>query len=164
MRNMSLTLPFARDHHHENRVLTGCIYFHIVRLNILHMEMSILKMETVNPKDPMERPISQVTTVGRVEMMDGMPGKGEQVPVRWPLSGLRITPSCQHNRFTVRYFLKLSLLDERGRQFYKETEIHFHRGVVGTDTLSWYLESGNVRNWKDYKARHQPPPNPYALW
>lgn len=54
--------------------------------------------------------------------MDGAPVKGESIPVRMFLGGYELTPSYQRisNKFSVKYFLNLILIDEEDRRYFKQ--------------------------------------------
>lgn len=58
--------------------------------------------------------------------MDGSPVKNEVVPVRMFLGnnpGLTPTYRNVHNKFSVKYFLNLVIVDENNRRFFKQHEI-----------------------------------------
>eukprot|EP01053_Blabericola_migrator_P003199 Blabericola_migrator_1__3198@NODE_193_length_11571_cov_33_434805_g166_i0_p6_GENE_NODE_193_length_11571_cov_33_434805_g166_i0NODE_193_length_11571_cov_33_434805_g166_i0_p6_ORF_typecomplete_len343_score41_45Vps26/PF03643_15/1_2e75Arrestin_N/PF00339_29/1_3e05Arrestin_N/PF00339_29/5_2e02_NODE_193_length_11571_cov_33_434805_g166_i017392767 len=138
--------------------LNGCIYgevhFSVVRLKIRHMQLDIIRQETVgglttlyststNTQSANEPTDSQWTTgvpptnsmthnstvVTQFELMDGIPAKGETVPVRMFLRGLHLTPSYENvqNMFSVRHFINLVLVDEEDRRYFKKQEVFFYR-------------------------------------
>lgn len=53
--------------------------------------------------------------------MDGCPHKEEVIPIRLYLSGVDLTPSHKNisNKFTVKHFLNLVLVDEEDRRYFK---------------------------------------------
>ncbi|KAI5959645.1 vps26 [Candida pseudojiufengensis] len=107
-------------------VIIGRIYFLLVRLKIKHMELSLIKRETVGA------PPNQITdseTVVRFEIMDGAPVKGETIPIRLFLSGFDLTPTYKdvNKRFSVRTYLSLVLIDEDARRYFKQSEIFLYR-------------------------------------
>lgn len=58
--------------------------------------------------------------------MDGSPVKGEVIPVRFFLGGNPgLTPTYRnvYNKFSVKYFINLVIVDENGRRFFKQQEI-----------------------------------------
>ena len=73
--------------------------------------------------------------VVKYEIMDGAPVKGEIIPVKLCLKGLPadLTPtfSSINNRFSVRYFLNLVLVDEEDRRYFKQQEIILWRKELG---------------------------------
>lgn len=66
--------------------------------------------------------LNESETVAKFELMDGSPVKGESIPVRLFLGGFDLTPTYKgvHNKFTVRYYLNLVLIDEEDRRFFKQ--------------------------------------------
>ena len=87
-----------------------------------------------------------------MECMDGAPARGESIPVRWPLNGLGLGPTRKHPRISVRYVIKLCLVDERGRQFYKTSDIRFYRAGIHGDNNSWFHAEDTIP-WADYDRR-----------
>ena len=54
--------------------------------------------------------------------MDGCPMKGEVIPIRLYLAGYELTPTFKNisNKFSVKYFLNLVLIDEEDRRYFKQ--------------------------------------------
>ncbi|KAL6450614.1 vps26 Vacuolar protein sorting-associated protein 26 [Candida maltosa Xu316] len=107
-------------------VIVGKIYFLLVRLKIKHMELSLIRRETVGS------PPNQVTdseTVVRFEIMDGAPVKGETIPIRLFLNGFDLIPTYKdvNKKFSVRTYLSLVLIDEDARRYFKQSEIILYR-------------------------------------
>lgn len=52
------------------------------------------------------------------------PNAGESIPVRLFLSAFELTPTYKnvHNKFSVKYFLNLVLVDEEDRRYFKQQE------------------------------------------
>ncbi len=61
------------------------------------------------------------------------PHTGECVPLRLFLSGIDLTPTYRsvNNRFSVRYYINLVLVDEEDRRYFKQSEIIFWRRDLG---------------------------------
>lgn len=107
-------------------VIIGRIYFLLVRLKIKHMELSLIKRETVGA------PPNQITdfeTVLRFEIMDGAPVKGETIPIRLFLGGYDLIPTYRdvNKKFSVKNYLSLVLIDEDARRYFKQSEIILYR-------------------------------------
>ncbi len=53
--------------------------------------------------------------MGKYEIMDGAPVRGESIPIRLFLAGYDLTPTMRdiNNKFSVGYYLNLVLVDER---------------------------------------------------
>ena len=64
-------------------------------------------------------------TLAKFEVMDGAPVRGECIPIRLFLKGYDLTPSYKNvnNKFSVKYFLNLVLVDEEDRRYFKQQEI-----------------------------------------
>ncbi|KAI5953235.1 vps26 [Candida jiufengensis] len=107
-------------------VIIGRIYFLLVRLKIKHMELSLIKRETVGSQP---NQVTDSETVVRFEIMDGAPVKGETIPIRLFLSGFDLTPTYKdvNKRFSVRTYLSLVLIDEDARRYFKQSEIILYR-------------------------------------
>lgn len=71
----------------------------------------------MQPVAPSVRPI-----VAKYEVMDGEPASRECIPIRLYLSNYDLTPSYGNvlNKFSVRYFLQLVLIDEEDRRYFKQ--------------------------------------------
>lgn len=107
-------------------VIVGRIYFLLVRLKIKHMELSLIRRETVGA------PPNQITdseTVVRFEIMDGAPVRGEAIPIRLFLGGFDLTPTYRdvNKKFSARTYLSLVLIDEDARRYFKQSEIILYR-------------------------------------
>lgn len=107
-------------------VIVGRIYFFLVRLKIKHMELSLIRRETVGA------PPNQITdseTVVRFEIMDGAPVKGEIIPIRLFLGGFDLSPTYRdvNKKFSTRTYLSLVLIDEDARRYFKQSEIILYR-------------------------------------
>ena len=66
-------------------------------------------------------------TLTKYEVMDGCPVRGESIPIRLYLSGFELTPTYRNNKFSVRYYLNLVLVDEEERRYFKQQEITLYR-------------------------------------
>ena len=82
-----------------------------------------------------ENVVTETQTLLKYEIMDGAPEKGEVIPVRLYLAGIPadVTPTyhAENNRFSVRYFLNLVLVDEEDRRYFKQQEIILWRKDLG---------------------------------
>ena len=78
---------------------------------------------------------TETQTLVKYEIMDGAPVKGEVIPVNLSLRGIPadLTPTYAaiNNRFSVRYFLNLVLVDEEDRRYFKQQEIILWRKELG---------------------------------
>lgn len=107
-------------------VIVGRIYFLLVRLKIKHMEISLIRRETVG--SPPNQVVDSETMV-KFEIMDGAPVKGESIPIRLFLGGYNLTPTYKevNKKFSTRTYLSLVLIDEDARRYFKQSEIILYR-------------------------------------
>lgn len=107
-------------------VIVGRIHFFLVRLKIKHMEISLIRRESVGtaPNQAVES-----DTLVQFEIMDGAPVKGESIPIRLFLGGYNLTPTYKdvNKKFSVRTYLSLVLIDEDARRYFKQSEIILYR-------------------------------------
>ena len=61
-------------------------------------------------------------TIAKYEVMDGCPKKDEHIPIRLYLGGYDLSPTMKNiaNKFNVKYFLNLVLVDEDDRRYFKQ--------------------------------------------
>ncbi|CAI8608057.1 unnamed protein product [Vicia faba] len=71
----------------------------------------------------------ETETLAKFELMDGAPVRGESIPIRLFLSPYELTPTHHNinNKFSVKYFLNLVLVDEEDRRYFKQQEITMYR-------------------------------------
>lgn len=129
---LHIEVTFAKEKFHLNEVIIGKIFFAKVKLKVRSLEILLLKKEKLGSgliTD--ENNKTEVTQVGKVEIMDGFPAKGETVPIRIFLSQFAdsLTPTMfnVNNQFSVEYFLSIVLIDETGRRYFREHEIQLYR-------------------------------------
>lgn len=123
---LHIEFEYSKSRYHLKDVIVGRIYFLLVRLKIKHMELSIIRRETVGT------PPNQLTdseTLVRFEIMDGAPVRGETIPIRLFLGGFDLTPTFRdvNKKFSTRTFLSLVLIDEDQRRYFKQSEIILYR-------------------------------------
>ncbi|KAI8874066.1 Vps26-domain-containing protein [Ramicandelaber brevisporus] len=116
-------------------VIIGKIYFLLVRINIKHMELSIIRRESTGSSPNI---VTENETVTRYEIMDGCAMRGDHVPIRLWLSGYDLTPTFVdvNKRFSTRYMLNVVILDHEGRRYFRASEITLYRTPddIATDT------------------------------
>lgn len=141
---LHIEFEYDRRHYHLTDTIHGKIHFLLVRIKIKHMELAVLRRETsgdVSSADATEtspdasRVFTETQTLVKYEIMDGAPVKGEVIPVKLSLQGIPadLTPTFPsiNNRFSVRYFLNLVLVDEDDRRYFKQQEIILWRREFG---------------------------------
>ena len=111
-------------------MIIGKIYFLLVRIKIKHMELAIIRRESCGSGAEL---FNASETITKYEVMDGAPVRGESVPVRVFLGGFGLTPTFRNvnNKFSVKYFLNIVLVDEEDRRYFKQQEITLWRSEIG---------------------------------
>ncbi|KAL6769979.1 VPS26 [Auxenochlorella protothecoides x Auxenochlorella symbiontica] len=146
---------------HLDDVVIGRIFFLLVRVKIKHMELEIKRRESVGAGAAAR---SESDTVAKYEIMDGAPARGEVIPIRLFLAPYDLSPSVDsvHNRFSVKYFLNLVLVDEEDRRYFKQQEITLYRAEEGAGDGA--AKGGAARLPRGLVAAlpEAPPPNPVA--
>lgn len=150
---LHIEFEYERRVYHLHDNILGKIHFLLVRIKIKHMELAVIRRETSGDRVSTgntdvgsggSRPQSdnsgsniftETQTLVKYEIMDGAPVKGEVIPVKLSMKGVPadLTPtySSINNRFSVRYFLNLVLVDEEDRRYFKQQEIILWRDRLG---------------------------------
>jgi len=73
--------------------------------------------------------LPQSENISKYEIMDGAPVRGESIPIRLFLSPYELTPTQRsvQNKFSVKYYLNLVLVDEEDRRYFKQQEVRVQR-------------------------------------
>lgn len=123
---LHIEFEYSKSRFSLKEVIMGRIFFLLVRLKIKHMEVSLIRRESVG--SPPNQVVDSETLV-RFEIMDGAPVKGESIPIRLFLSGYDLTPTFKdvNKKFSVRTYLSLVLIDEDSRRYFKQSEIILYR-------------------------------------
>jgi len=125
---LHIEFEYNKRHYHLNDVVIGKIYFLLVRIKIKHMEIVIIKRESCGSGQGPNN-YNESENLAKFEIMDGAPVRGESIPIRLFLSPYSLTPTFKnvHNKFSVKYYLNLVLVDEEDRRYFKQQEIQLWR-------------------------------------
>ena len=124
---LHIEFEYNKAKYHLKDAVLGKIFFLLVRIKIKHMEIAIIKRESTGTG---ANTYNENETVAKFEIMDGAPVRGESIPIRLFLGGFdALTPSFRNvsNKFSVKYFLNLVLIDEEDRRYFKQQEINLYR-------------------------------------
>ncbi|KAI8476921.1 MAG: subunit of retromer complex, partial [Monoraphidium minutum] len=123
---LHIEFEYDRGRYHLKDCVVGKIYFLLVRIKLKHMELEIRRRETTGAGSGAH---NESETIAKYEIMDGAPVRGESIPIRLYLSPYDLTPTYAsvHNKFSVRYFLNLVLVDEEDRRYFKQQEVTLYR-------------------------------------
>ena len=126
---LHIEFTYDKESYHLSDVVTGRINFLLVRIKVKHLELTILRREKAGNSSHV---YNESDTVTKFEVMDGAPVRGEVVPVRLYLSGFDLTPTYANvaQRYSVRYYLNLVLIDEQDRRYFKQHEIKLWRKKI----------------------------------
>ena len=129
---LHIEFEYNKSKFHLRDVVIGKIYFLLARINIKRMEVEIRKRESAGSGANV---YNETDTVMKFEVMDGAPVRGETIPVRMFLGACdALTPTYRsiNNKFSVKYYLNLVLVDEDDRRYFKQSEITLWRAVYET--------------------------------
>jgi len=123
---LHIEFEYNKSKYHLKDVIIGKIYFLLVRIKIKHMEIALIKRESTGSGPNL---YNESETITKFEIMDGAPVRGESIPVRLFLGGFDLTPTYRtvHNKFSLKYYLNLVLVDEEDRRYFKQQEITLWR-------------------------------------
>ncbi len=149
---LHIEFTYSKRFYHLNDYIEGKIHFLLVRIKIKYMELAVIRRETSGEGVAMAAiangnpamggggvsggsVATETQTLTRFEIMDGAPVRGEVIPVKLFLGGIAadLTPTFDAglNRFTVKYYLNLVLVDEEDRRYFKQQEIILWRKELG---------------------------------
>jgi len=123
---LHIEFEYNANKYHLSDIVIGKIYFLLVRIKIKHMEVVVIKRETTGSAGSM---VTQSENVGKFQIMDGAPARGESIPLRIFLKPYKLTPTYVnvYDKFSVRYYLNLVLVDTEDRRYFKQQEISLWR-------------------------------------
>lgn len=130
---LHIEFEYNKSKYHLKDVVVGKIYFLLVRIKIKHMELAIIRRESTGSGPNL---YNESETITKFEIMDGAPVRGESIPIRLFLNGFNLTPTYKaiHNKFSVKYYLNLVLVDEEDRRYFKQQEVTLWRKNVASAT------------------------------
>jgi len=128
---LHIEFEYNKAKYHLQDVVIGKIYFLLVRIKIKHMEVVIIKRESTGAGP---NTYNESENIAKFEIMDGAPVRGESIPIRLFLAPYELTPTLKnvHNKFSVKYYLNLVLVDEEDRRYFKQQEITLWRKSLRT--------------------------------
>mmetsp|Transcript_39276 Transcript_39276/g.54566 ORF Transcript_39276/g.54566 Transcript_39276/m.54566 type:complete len:299 (-) Transcript_39276:142-1038(-) len=126
---LHIEFEYQKSKYHMKDVVLGKIFFLLVRIKIKHMEVEIRRRESTGAG---ANTYNESDTIAKYEIMDGAPVRGESIPVRLMLSPYDLTPTYRNvcNKFSVKYYLNLVLVDEEERRYFKQQEITLFRNEL----------------------------------
>ncbi|KAH9724304.1 vacuolar protein sorting-associated protein 26A [Citrus sinensis] len=112
---LHIEFEYNKSKYHLKDVIIGKIYFLLVRIKIKNMDLEIRRRESTGSGANTH---VETETLAKFELMDGAPVRGESIPIRLFLSPYELTPTHRNinNKFSVKYYLNLVLVDEEDRR------------------------------------------------
>eukprot|EP00826_Nyctotherus_ovalis_P040739 TRINITY_DN4039_c0_g2_i4.p1 TRINITY_DN4039_c0_g2~~TRINITY_DN4039_c0_g2_i4.p1 ORF type:complete len:144 (+),score=43.76 TRINITY_DN4039_c0_g2_i4:616-1047(+) len=132
---LHIEFEYNKGKYHLKDCVLGKVYFLLVKIRIKIMELQLIRRETIGSGMNCafifigSNEQTESETLAKFEVMDGAPVRGECIPIRLFLKAYDLTPSYKNvnNKFKVRYFLNLVLIDEEDRRYFKQQEITLWR-------------------------------------
>ncbi|KAF5942114.1 hypothetical protein HYC85_019756 [Camellia sinensis] len=123
---LHIEFEYNNSKYHLKDVIIGKIYFLLIRIKIKNMDLEIRRRESTGSGANTH---VETETLAKFELMDGAPVRGESIPIRLFLSPYELTPTHRNinNKFSVKYYLNLVLVDEEDRRYFKQQEITIYR-------------------------------------
>ncbi|KAM9960268.1 hypothetical protein ACTFIW_009396 [Dictyostelium discoideum] len=152
---LHIEFEYNKSKYHLKDVIIGKIYFLLVRIKIKYMEIALIKRESTGSGPNV---FNESETLTKFEIMDGAPVRGESIPVRLFLSVFDLTPTYRsvHNKFSVKYFLNLALVDEDDKKYFKQQEITLWRRGVTKPGLPGPTNNNNNNNTSNTNNTNTP--------
>lgn len=125
--SLHIEFEYNNGRYHLDEAIIGKILFILVRVKIKHMELDIIRREQTG-NGPSQ--YTEQESIGKYELMDGGPVKGECIPIRLFLKAFdQAQPTMKDvaKKFSVKYYLNLVLVDEEDRRYFKQQEIQLWR-------------------------------------
>lgn len=121
-----LEVELFKDKFSLNDILTGGIYFLEIFCKINTIEMQIIRKERIGEENDL---IEDKFIIGRLEVCDGQPYKGDYIPFRFYLKHFNIGPTIDFwgGGIQINYFLNLIIVLDTGKRLYKTQEISIWR-------------------------------------
>ena len=106
--------------------LIGAVYFILIKLRIVHMGLTLYRVETYSSDEFF---IKKKTELKTIEIMDGAPVRGDHVPIRFFVSEADIWPFVPFKRsqLQVEHYVRAHLTDENGKKYFKRLKVEFAR-------------------------------------
>jgi len=152
---LHIEFEYERTRYHLSDAVRGKIHFRLVRLKIKYMELCLVRRESTGTPPNVYHENHNIT---KFEIMDGAPVKEEVIPVRLLLGAFPLTPTYKNipqNKFSVKYFLNMVLVDEEDRRYFKQTDITLwrERPEVLASAEKVFLHLDYIANFPEKKKK-----------
>lgn len=146
---LHIEFEYNRSKYHLKDVIIGKIYFLLVRVPIRYMEVALIKRESTGSGPNLYNENEPIT---KYEIMDGAPVRGESIPIRLFLAPFDLTPTYKNvqNKFSVKYYINLVLVDEEDRRYFKQQEIALWRKKPDKAGKKKVRTTGGKKSYQQY--------------
>ncbi|OHT09776.1 Vacuolar protein sorting-associated protein 26 containing protein [Tritrichomonas foetus] len=116
---LHIEIYFKNHFYDVTDTVYGYIYFHLVKLRIVDISFQIQRIEAYKNGIVGSKTKFNVATI---QVLDGIPVRGDLIPVRCFMPGIKAWPYPKNANanLTVTYLVRLLLVDENGKHYYKE--------------------------------------------
>lgn len=90
---LHIEFQYNQEKYHLSDVILGNIHFLLAKIKIQHMDIELIRKEYVG--EPGKEVVEQ-EVLGKFEIMDGMPVRDENIPVRLYLRPYDLTPTFRN--------------------------------------------------------------------
>jgi len=128
---LQVKVECAKKDYHMRDVIVGRVSFDTIDIKVKHMEVNIVRKETVGIMDSSK--VVQNDVIAKYEIMDGTPTPGTCLPLRMHLKGLGLTPTMPNvqNIFSVTYQLRFVVIGHDDMKYQESNEIVLYRTRIG---------------------------------
>lgn len=127
MRNLlHLEFVFPSQYIDCRGVLTGSVYFIMVKIRIIHMSLALYRLETYAGEDEF---IKKKVMLRNAEIMDGAPVRGDHIPIRFYVGNVSVWPFTvfRSSQLSVEHYFRASIVDENGKTYFKKLKVELYR-------------------------------------
>lgn len=116
---LHIEFVFAKSLFDCHDVVIGAAYFILVKLRIVHMQVSLTLLEVFERGG---KYIKKRSILKTCEVMDGPPCRGDHIPLRFYLGECDLWPFFQYRNSPakVEMYLRAQLIDENGKKYFKK--------------------------------------------
>jgi vacuolar protein sorting-associated protein 26 len=121
-----LEYQLFKTKYHTDDAIVGRILFLKVGIKIKDIELHLVKKETVGHGNSQT---IENTLIAKYEICDGKPDVDDIIPIRMHIGSYDLSPTFPdiNNYMSVKYFLKLVIIDEDDKQYNKQQDIYLWR-------------------------------------
>ena len=128
--DLKMEFEFFHSKFHLKDCILGKVTFHKINFKMKSLELQLIRKETsFSKKLAYLDNKTDNTLINKFEVIDGNAVSGDVIPIRMFLGGCDLSPTYinVNNLFSLRYFLKIVIIDDDDKHFFKQQEITLWR-------------------------------------